>query len=269
MTVIGIDIGGSTTKIIGIDNGVQLNPLQVKATDPITSVYGAFGRYMSENGLALDNINRIMVTGVGATHIKEDIYGISTSHVDEFSAIGRGGLSMSGLKKAIVVSMGTGTAYVHAQGDEIYHMGGTGVGGGTLLGLSARFLDIRNFESIITLAESGNIDNVDLSIGDLSVDKDAYMPSKITASNFGKISDYATKNDIALGLVNMVLQTIGMMAVFASKIDGTQDIVLCGNLTCISFAESIFKSIEDLHSVKFHIPDRAEYATALGAALSL
>ena len=57
MIVIGIDIGGTITKIIGIKDGVQMNPLQVKATDPVTSLYGALGRYMNENNLELSDIS--------------------------------------------------------------------------------------------------------------------------------------------------------------------------------------------------------------------
>ena len=34
---------------------------------------------------------------------------------------------------------------------------------------------------------------------------------EITASNFGKLSDLANKHDIALGIVNMVAETIAMM----------------------------------------------------------
>ena len=51
MTVIGIDVGGSTTKIIAIRDGEILKPIQVKATDAKTSVYGAFGRYCNENDI--------------------------------------------------------------------------------------------------------------------------------------------------------------------------------------------------------------------------
>ena len=51
MNVIGIDVGGSTTKIVCVSNGKVLVPMQVKATDPLTSVYGAFGKYLSEEGL--------------------------------------------------------------------------------------------------------------------------------------------------------------------------------------------------------------------------
>ena len=266
MNLIGIDIGGSTTKIIGLEGSKMMRPMKVMAADPITSVYGAFGRYITENQIELSSISQIKITGVGATHIKEKIYNIDTVHVDEFKAIGLGGLRLSGLDKAVIVSMGTGTAFVYADKDVIYHMGGTGVGGGTLCGLSSRFLDVNNFENIVELASDGNLANVDLAVGDISV-TGTYMPSKVTAANFGKISDYASKSDIALGFINMVFQTVGMMAVFASRSKNTKDIVLCGNLASIPYAHDLFSIIEDLHDVKFHILENADYATALGAAV--
>lgn len=267
MKVIGIDIGGSTTKIICMDNGVPMPPMQVKANDPLTSVYGAFGKYISENNMSIQDISKIMVTGVGSSFIKEDIYQIKTLFVKEFTALGLGGLYLSGLDNAIIVSMGTGTAFVKADKNGMVHMGGTGVGGGTLLGLSSRLLSIRQFDSIINLAKDGNLNNVDLTISDISKVGVSTMPKDTTASNFGKISDYATKNDIAKGIINMVFQTIGMMAVFACRIDDTKDVVLCGNLSTIPEAKEIFNIIRDLHGINFHLPIHAEYATAIGAAL--
>ena len=44
--VIGIDVGGSTTKIIGVDKECIKHPMIVKAEDPITSLFGAFGKYI-------------------------------------------------------------------------------------------------------------------------------------------------------------------------------------------------------------------------------
>ena len=41
--VIGIDVGGSTTKIVGVEDKKIKNPMFVKATDPVTSLFGAFG----------------------------------------------------------------------------------------------------------------------------------------------------------------------------------------------------------------------------------
>ena len=49
-TVLGIDVGGSTTKIVGFaPGGKLLSPMFVQATDPVTSIYGAFGKFTLEN----------------------------------------------------------------------------------------------------------------------------------------------------------------------------------------------------------------------------
>ena len=145
---------------------------------------------------------------------------------------------------------------------------GTGVGGGTLLGLGSKLLDVRNYESIVEMALKGDLDKVDLYVGELSKTEDGYMPSKVTAANFGKVTDFSTKEDIAAGLVNMVFQTVGMMSVFAAQTVGLKDIVLIGNLSKFPNIRELCKQVEDLHDVHFHVPEFSEYATAYGAALS-
>ena len=108
--IVGIDIGGSTTKIVGFDRDRKLiQPMFVRATDPITSVYGAFGKFTSENGLGIEDIDKVMITGVGSTQIKKPLYGLQCEHVKEFEFVGLGGLYLSRLKRAVIVSMGTGT----------------------------------------------------------------------------------------------------------------------------------------------------------------
>jgi type II pantothenate kinase len=266
--IIGIDIGGSTTKIVGLNNGLIFSPMLVKATDPIASVYGAFGKFLNANGLELSGIERIMVTGVGSSYITAKLYGIPTGKVDEFRAIGMGGLKLSGLSNAIIVSMGTGTAFVKADPTGVRHMGGTGVGGGTLLGLSNRMLNVRDFNSLIKTAGDGELSHIDLTISDISQDPLIGLPPETTASNFGKISDLATHADVAMGIINLVFQTIGMLAVFATRIDHTQDVVLTGNLTNVPQAHNIFKQLGQLFGVNFITPVNAEYATAAGAAIS-
>jgi type II pantothenate kinase len=266
--VIGIDIGGSTTKIVGFDQEAVFGPLLVKATDPLASVYGAFGKFLNVNHLKLPTIERVMVTGVGSSFISSPLFGIPTGKVDEFQAIGRGGLFLSHLNKAIIVSMGTGTAFVKADSREVRHLGGTGVGGGTLLGLSNWMLNVRHFNDLIETARNGNLANIDLTIGDISHDLMAGLDQEITASNFGKLSDLATKADVALGIINLVFQTIGMVAVFASRADQTEDIILTGNLTNVPQAAEIFDRLGQLFNLNFMIPPQAEYATATGAAFT-
>ena len=265
--IIGIDIGGSTTKIVGFLDAKILSPILVRATDPVASVYGAFGRFLNDNKLTIANVDKIMVTGVGSSYVNERLFGIPTAKVDEFMAVGMGGLFLSGLSKAIIVSMGTGTALVIADHDQATHLGGTGVGGGTLLGLSNRMLNIRNFDDIIEMAKGGDLSHIDLTIGDITRDRVVNLPSETTASNFGKISDLASKADVALGIVNLVFQTIGMISVFATKMEHIKDIVLTGNLTNVPQAEIVFKKLSELFGVNFVMPDNAEFATAAGAAI--
>ncbi|HZK28200.1 MAG TPA: type II pantothenate kinase [Thermoclostridium sp.] len=265
--ILGIDIGGTTTKITGFINNEVISPMIVRATDPISSLYGAFGKFLNENRLQLSDISFVMVTGVGSSYVTKRIFGLPTGKTQEFLATGMGGLFLSNLSNAVIVSMGTGTAFVKAEEGTARHLGGSGVGGGTLLGLSNKILNIREFEDIIGMAEGGNLAHVDLLINDITNDKIVGLPDDSTASNFGKISDLATKSDVAIGIINLVFQTIGVLSVFAARIDGTNDIVLTGNLTKVPQSRKVFDGLTKIHSVNFHIPEHSEYATALGAAI--
>ena len=276
-TVLGIDVGGSTTKIVGFreEAGVRtlIEPQCVHAADPLTSIYGAFGRFTMQNGLALSDIDRVMMTGAGSAFAQRPLYeGLDCRSVPEFTSVGLGGLYLSGLDEAIVVSMGTGTALVHAKktenGTDIKYLGGTGVGGGTLIGLSQKMIGVDTVEHIEQLCEGGDLSNIDLRISDISTNN-AYkeMAYDMTASNFGKVSDLATKSDIALGITNMVSETIGMLCVFAARSHNLDRVVLTGNLTTLAPIRNVFKTMEKLFGIHFIIPQNAQFGTVIGAAL--
>lgn len=269
--IVGIDIGGSTTKICAIENnnGRRLiSPLTVKATDPVTSLYGAFGKLTSENGLTLSDIERVMVTGVGSSFADESLYGLPCVPVSEFSAVGLGGLYLTGLDEAVVVSMGTGTAVVHAKkGRPAEYLGGTGVGGGTLTGLARLLLKMDDVDHLSQLAKEGSLDKIDLRIRDIAKSDVLSMRGELTAANFGKVSDLATPADMALGLFNMVYETVGMVSLFAARSRGLSDIVLLGNLTEIPQARTVFDNLSDIFGVRFVIPERSAYGTVIGTAL--
>jgi hypothetical protein len=151
--VIGIDVGISTTKIVGIDEqGKVLSPIRIRATDPVTSLYGAFGKYLHENRIKLSDVEKVMLTGVGSAYINEPVYGLSTDKAEEFVADGLGARYETKLDRMLVVSLGTGTSIVKCDGDDIKHIGGIGIGGGTLQGLSRLLLktdDIKQFYYIL------------------------------------------------------------------------------------------------------------------------
>ena len=267
--ILGIDIGGSTTKIVGYRRDREfIAAVQVRAEDAMTSAYGAFGKFLKQNQLNIGDIEKIYLTGVGSSQIEDDIFQIETRRVDEFRAIGVGGLALSQKEEAIVISMGTGTAFVRASKDGIQHIGGSGVGGGTIVGLCNRLVNASSFETITELASVGDLSNVDLMIKDIMSADVGTLPQHLTASNFGKLRDNASGADITLGIINMTLQTIGMLAVFATRNDSIRDIVLTGTLTTLRQIKGIYSSLEELYRLKFIVPEHAIYATAIGAALS-
>lgn len=267
--IVGIDVGGSTTKIAGVRDGRVISPTMTRATDPVSSLYGAFGKFTSENGIALSDIERLMVTGVGSVFAGNEIYALPTTHVTEFVAIGRGGSYLSGLNNAIVVSMGTGTALVHYNNGKSTHLGGTGVGGGTLVGLAGKLIGTTEVKMIEQLAANGNSALVDLSVNDLT-EKDIAptLQGGMTASNFGKIKELATKEDIAAGLLNMIYETVCVAARFAARENGVTDIVLTGRLSALDSAKRAFSKLSETFGLNFILPDSSEYATVIGAALT-
>lgn len=278
--VIGIDVGGSTTKIVGFRPDAtrpsaapsMIDPIIVKATDPITSIYGAFGRFTTENNLSIKDIGKVMMTGVGSSYLKGPIYDLPCHKVPEFSGVGIGGLYLSGLDNAIVVSMGTGTALVHAVRHpdgriETEYLGGTGVGGGTLTGLARRLVGVDSVRHLETLCDGGDLSKIDLTIRDITREDEYPMNGDLTAANFGKLSDLADNHDIALGLTNMVAEIIAMLSIFAARGHGIGDIVLTGNLTAIKPIRRVFENLQEPFKVRFLFPELSQYGTVIGAAL--
>lgn len=265
--VIGIDVGGSTTKIVGIAGDRIQNPIFVKAGDPLTSLFGAFGKYIYDNNIDLAEVEKVVLTGVGSAYIDQPLYGLPTAKIDEFLANGLGAQYRLGLDRLLVASMGTGTSFVCVEGERIEHIGGLGIGGGTILGLSKLMLKTSDFRQIVALAEVGSLDGIDLRIRDITPHPLPGLPLDVTASIFGKADANARAEDIALGILHMVLQTVGQGAAFASMNSGIHDIVLIGNLTRLSQCEPVFLRLEDIYQVHFIVPKYAEFRTAIGAAL--
>ena len=242
--VIGIDVGGSTTKIIGVDKEGIKHPMIVKAEDPITSLFGAFGKYIYDNGISLNDIDKVMLTGVGSAYVNQPLYGLSTDHTDEFLANGLGAHYDSQLQDLIVVSMGT------------------------IQGLSRLLLKTQNIHQVVKMAEKGVIENIDLQIKDICNTPLPGLPLDATASTFGKASSNASMEDVAAGIIHMVLQSIGQSVILAALNSHIKDFVLIGNLTKMPQCKEIFPVMEEMYQCHFWIPEYAEYRTALGAALA-
>ena len=265
--VIGIDVGISTTKIVGICDGTVVAPMRIKATDPVSSLYGAFGKYLYDNKIQISGVEHVMLTGVGAAYITKPVYGVPTSKAGEFVADGLGARHESGKDTIIVVSMGTGTSLIRCEGDRIEHIGGIGIGGGTLQGLSRLLLKTDDIRTVSEMAMRGNVSNINLRIGDISAKPLPGLPMSAVASLFGNARSDAPREDVAIGLIWTVLQSVGQSAVLASIGSSIREYVMIGNLTLLPQCRMVFPAIEKLYGVKFIIPEYSEYCTAIGAAL--
>jgi type II pantothenate kinase len=216
----------------------------------------------------MGDIQGIMITGAGAAKIKNDIFGIPTVRINEIRAIGIGGIFLSKRDHIIIVNIGTGTAVIEAGPEGIVHLGGSGVGGGTILGLAKKLLPTAEFNGIMELAETGNLGQVDLLLEDITETDISFLNKETTASNFGKMLDTAGSGDLALGIVNMVYQVIGMLAVFAAKSRNLSRVVVTGNGSKNLIGRKVLSIITEMYGISFEYPQDAEYTTAVGAGLS-
>ena len=267
--ILGIDIGGSTTKIVGLrTDGSVVSMLRVRAEDQVTSLYGALGNYLTSSGLTLQDVRRVVLTGVGASYVDGDIFGLPTCKVDEFSASGTGALALSGQEQAVVVTMGTGTAFMWAErGGAVRHLCGSGIGGGTLGGLCRKLVGMERFGQIKKLAEQGDLGQVDLTIADITCHPAPTLDPTLTAANIGNLAEDAAPPDLAAGAVNLVLQAIGTMTVLACQCCDTRTVVLTGSMTTLSQVKPNFENFEKLYGIHYIVPENATFATAIGAGL--
>jgi type II pantothenate kinase len=269
--IVGIDIGASTTKAVALEELRTAKLISVKTTEAITSASTALEKLLTLMNRSSRDVTVIAVSGGGARSVEETLLGIPVAKVDEIKAIGVGGLALSGKKQALIVSMGTGTALVAAykEGRRVVHIGGTGVGGGTLQGLSMRLLHTYNFENIEKMAAAGDASKVDLTVADIAGGPVGIVSGKATASNFGRLSTDANENDVAAAIFNMVSQVIGAIVAFAAKAYGLEkDVVLVGRLAGNNLITKSIGDVADMFHIRLHIPENGRYCVAIGAAKS-
>ena len=263
--IVGIDIGGSTTDAVILKNG-GIHVVTIEANDPVAAAAGSLGKLVTDFGIKLDQVERIAATGAGSRVLSDTLFGRPVVKVNEFTAIGIGGTSLANTKSALVVSLGTGTAMVSVNGDKIEHFSGTGVGGGTLLGLAKHMLGVSTIERLEAMAKKGDLRRVDLTVRDIAGGSIGDLPPSTTAANFGKVSADATPEDKALAIMNMIVESIGVLAMASARGCGQENIVLTGKLSRLfSFVQGV-KKLSFPFGRRFVIPEHADYATAIGAA---
>jgi type II pantothenate kinase len=231
---------------------------------------------LSRGGVALESLPLLAVTGGRHRILPDKMAGVELVKVNEVDAIGRGGQAVLGLEgrardeSILVVSAGSGTAMIKAQGSEYAHVSGTGVGGGTMLGFSRLLLGTCDPVAIGELAEQGDRNGVDLSLADVITGPIGSLPADATAVNFGRVGRRTfdgdvKREDIAAGIVNLIAQTISLVAANAARANDCKRIVVVGHMLDLSFFRRVVGLVGGYYATAFELPEHPGTATALGA----
>jgi len=266
--IAGIDIGSTSTKVVLLDNGCILCKMRVLASDAVAAAAGALGKLDTEKGYKIQSIDGIAITGAGASKIHQDIFDIPTVKIEEIMAIGHGGKFLSKRDDIIIANIGTGTPFIEVNQNGIAHIGGTGVGGGTIIGLAKALIKTSDFNTIMDLASKGDLSRVDLMIKDIADTDISFLAKDMTASNFAKMLESATREDIAMAIINMVYQVIGMLSVFVAQSRNKDSIIVTGNGNNNAIGRNVLGSISEMYGIHFEFPEDAEFSTAIGAVLA-
>lgn len=239
-------------KTLGIDFGASFVDVVVFDGKKILKIWSVEKSKFTKNWLKQLAGNTLMTTA---------------REKNELECLAKGGLWLSKLNSAVVVSCGTGTAVVWARKNQpTIHLGGTGVGGGTIGGLGKLLLKAKTIKEIFKLAEKGDKTKVDLTVGDILGKGIGLLPAEATAANFGKINS-TKKEDLAQSLIGMAAETIGMVSCLAASQTGEKIIVFCGRVSTNKLVQKYLSQVCALFKLSPVFPSQAEYATALGAAI--
>ena len=270
MTTVAFDAGGTFLKY-----GTPMNPHLLPLPYTKELIFD----------LITPETTRIILTGAGSKSIatwitKEYFEKNVNSHLklkiyNEFLSTGLGGAKLARQKECLVVNIGSGTPilYVNADKHTVDHVGGTGLGSASLVGLSHFILNIDDLNKISELALLGDSTKVNLLVSDLyeKSTEDLGLPGDITASNFGKYQDWRViqnkpnNNDILAGLHVLIAETISVIANQASRAYSPDlPIVITGGGTLNkALVKNLKKTFKYLNK-DIIIPNNAIYGTLNG-----
>ncbi|MBQ6234670.1 MAG: ECF transporter S component [Clostridia bacterium] len=254
--VVGVDIGASGTKIVLMRGSKLLKTTMKQENETLEE---AIVRFNPEDAEA------ITVTGVGAAAMPDTLLNRKVYKVDEFASLYRGATVVGKRFNMVVVSVGTGTAFVRVTPFGAWHLGGSGVGGGMLQGLSEKLFGRFDPKELQALALAGDPQKCDLLIKDVTTGQIGNLTPDTTVANLKKAGT-ADDASLARGVYTLIFQCIGVMGAFCTKAHLTRTIFVCGTiLDSQPIAKEMLDGIAKLHKVKFVIPENAAFITAIGS----
>lgn len=271
-TTIGVDFGLSVTDAVLVQGQRVVQHVAMHRPGPASQA--VLERALQQLGnSAVERTTLIGVTGGRSGLLPAEIGGRWLQRFAEPEAVGRGGLALAGVRRALVVSCGTGTSMIAADADSAsyVHVSGTAMGGGTLEGLARHLLGVRNATDVAALAQGGDASGVDTTLAEALGSGVGELPPSATAVNLGRLAELESPAppDLAAGLVTMVAQTISLIALNAARSAKLSKLVFIGRLAEFDSVRAVVRNVCALYDAPAPLfPERAALATALGAALA-
>jgi len=222
---IGVDVGASLAKLAVRDgDALRSELLPASALDQVAERVASLGP------------RKLGLTGAGASELARRLEGESV-RVTEFAAWGAGVRRLLAEQRPdvtepyLLVSLGTGTSVLLAQGMGVSRVGGTALGGGTLMGLGGLLLAGAPFEEIIRLAAKGDRRRVDLLVSDIYRPGEIALLGDATAANFGKPRVHAgapEASDLSHAIMGLVGENVALICVGLAAAHGVRRIVYGG-----------------------------------------
>jgi type II pantothenate kinase len=208
-----------TDRAAGADLGATLVKIAVRDRDGRTTTEAMPADALDAVAQRLRDIApaALGLTGGGAPRLAARL-GRPASTVGEFEAWGAGARRLLGgaaPPRFLVVSVGTGTSAMRVDVDAVTRVGGTALGGGTIVGLAAALFGERDFDAIAALARRGDRRRVDLLISDVYPTGDFLLPGDVNAASFAKLaragSASASTPDLAHAIMGLVGENIALI----------------------------------------------------------
>lgn len=269
----------STDTAIGVDAGATLVKVATRSPAGEMSYRLAPATALSEvvGMIEAARPDTVGLTGGGAAQLEQRLP-CQTVRVNEFAAWGNGAAELlqdaavGPARRYLLVSLGTGTSVMLVDGMAVNRIGGTALGGGTVVGLGAALLDRSDFSEIAALAERGDRRRVDLLVSDIYRPGEIPLLGELTAASFGKLARPGggpappAPEDLAHAVMGLVAENVAL---------------ICGGLGAAHQVERVVfggSTLRDNHTLRevlqlitgalgyetVFLPD-GEFAGALGA----
>jgi type II pantothenate kinase len=263
---------------LGIDVGATLAKLAIAQGEGRAQTRLVPAHAIERLALEVEGLRpvRVGLTGGGAPSLARSL-SLDTTAVGEFEAWGAGShalLTEEGRatgERHLLVSLGTGTSVMLVDGKQVTRMGGTPLGGGTVLGLGAVLTGVTDFEGLLALAAQGDRRRVDLLVADIYRDGNLPLPGEITASSFAKLAgaarhEPADPRDLAHAVLGLVGENVGLVCGALALVANVERVVFGGStLRTNPTLVEILRRVCTAFGRKAIFLRSGEFAGALGA----